>query len=183
MNKKWLYIITIFLLSLSTCSILAQSTKSEKAIEKADLPDGYYLNDRNKQVTINGIVFREYWSALSKNLEKQLMQKSNGLAKLSPQSSVTVDRYYMYNNIPDEFISDQKGANSSGWINSTPKGSKLGDKCWSLVKLYNDGGSHTKIIILKGRNLCVISILNRKKSKSISSDNIENLIKTIYSRF
>ncbi|MCE1245958.1 MAG: hypothetical protein LWY06_04885 [Firmicutes bacterium] len=177
---KFLFLTMVFLCSF--CNVFAKEGIRSLILNNSDIPDGYYLIRNNKEKNSQVGIFSERWETISPEEKKQEIKKYGSL-HIKPQSSITLLRYYFDKDVQDDFIQFLKGSEiSPDWKTTTPKGLKIGDKCYSLIKEYNNGESFCKIITIKRNSVFVLTILNRNKSKSISTENIEKLIETIYSR-
>ena len=183
MKFKVLFAMLIVFLLLTTYAILASCNHKKTVLNATDLPSGYYpgntMDDKEKGFS----AFTEYYTSMSPSTRNYYNKKYGSLIKAPPSSTIGVVRYYSDKGFTDEFIESEKGSTyHPGWIKTTPGGKVLGDKCYSLCRKYEDGSELIKVIIVKKRALCVISINNQKNSKSISKESAEKLIETIYSR-
>ena len=174
----------LFLLILfSSGEVFSQDKVKHILLTKCDLPFGYYLKNNNKNLSKSGAYYSEYWNTMSPSEEKYYSKQKGGIFNAPVVSSISIDRYYSTNKIPDSLIEYHKGSlRDPGWVETTPNGKKLGDKCYSLTKNKNDGSIDYVLIVVKNKTMTVVTILNRKNSKSIPKESVEKLIEIIYSR-
>jgi hypothetical protein len=175
------FLFLILALSLTGSSSFAEESNRITFIKKSDLPDGYYLVTQTKSNIKD--IYTEVWSTMSPAVEKYYTQKYGSLVHAPPASSISIERFHYSNGIDQSTVNYHKGASiAPGWIETTPGGKKIGDKCFSINFSSPKGDKLCNIIIVKGSFLYLIKIMNRKGSKSIPKDSAEKLIETIYSR-
>ncbi|MCE1245501.1 MAG: hypothetical protein LWY06_02530 [Firmicutes bacterium] len=183
MKNRCLLITILMFFVCSVFSSFADTAKPKQILTKADLPDGYYLNSRNSFKTKKGQFVLETWSTCSNVEKKHYMDEYGNLNKLPKASYIMAELYYSNGIITDDIIDYYKGSVvNTEWKEITPKGKKYGDRFYYINRQSTGDDGLIKIIAVKNKSLCMLTIIHQKNSKYKSREDPEKLIETIYSR-